>query len=156
MSAPGPSDASGPGGSADSWPSPNDLVGAWAQAVLQLWDLTLAWWKLIPEQAEPEDPTLAVWSTSVYYPCRPNRVTRLGWSGLSTDVGDVVPPAAVHVDPPDAAVGGGSTRLRVSVERLGSQANFHFRLTIFDRDAPDDPSFRRDYALAFGVPGAGA
>ena len=156
MSAPGSSDESVPFTPTGSWPSRNDLVGTWAQAMLQLWDLTAAWWKLIPEQAEPEDPTLGVWSTSVFYPRRPNQVTRLGWSGLSTDRGEVAPPTAVHVDPPDADMGEGNMRLRVTVDRLSSQGAFHFRLTIFDRDAPNDPAFRRHYALAFGVPGAGA
>lgn len=153
MSGAGPG-AENSGGSAGSWPSPNDVVGAWAQAVLQLWDLTVSWWKLIPEQGEAEDPGLGVWSTGVYYPRRDDRLTRLGWTGLSAEGAEVVPAATVHIDPPDVGAGSGNARLRVRVEGLSGQRAFHYRLTIYDRDAPDDASFRCEYGLGFGVPSA--
>ncbi|MGH9229110.1 MAG: hypothetical protein ACRD07_10380 [Acidimicrobiales bacterium] len=145
-----------PGGGDGSWlPSRDELVGAWARAVLQLWDLTLSWWKLIPEQGEAEDERLRAWSTWVFYPSRPDRDTRLGWSGLRTPGGDTVPAAAVHVEPTAVALGPGNVRLRIAVDRPAAQRAFHYHLTIFDRDAPDDPSCRREYGLGFGVPGAG-
>jgi hypothetical protein len=141
----------------NSWlPSRNDVVGAWAEGVLQLWDITLSWWKLIPELAEAEDPGLGVWSTWVFYPRRPDSDTRLAWSDLSTEQADGVPAAAVHVEPADVPAGSGNARLRVRVDRLASPRRFHYHLTIFDRDAPDDPACRREYGLGFGVPGAGA
>jgi hypothetical protein len=156
MSEAGSSTAPTSSGPAASWPSRNDLVGAWARAVLQLWDLTVSWWKLIPEQGEPEDPTLGVWSTSVLYPRRSGRVTRLGWSGLHAEGADVVPPAGVHIDPPDVAAGQDNARLRIRVDGIRGRGPFHYHVTIYDRDAPNDPAARRDYGLGFGVPGAGA
>lgn len=148
--------SSAPDGGDGSWlPSRDELVGAWAKAVLQLWDLTLSWWKLVPEQGEVEDESLRAWSTWVFYPCRPDRVTRLEWSGLRTAGGDTVPATAVHVEPTDVAAGQGNARLRIAVDRPAAQRAFHYHLTISDRDAPDDGAFRRDYGLGFGVPGAG-
>jgi hypothetical protein len=144
-----------PGEADASWlRSRNELVGAWAQGVLQLWDLAVSWWKLVPEQGEAEEMGSGSWSTSVFYPRRRDRDVTVGWSGLSDDRGEVVPAGRVQVQPTAVAAGPGNTRLRVTVGLPAGRAAYHLGLTIYDRDSPDDPSFRRQYGLGFGVPGA--
>lgn len=155
MSASGRGGGSAASKSDASWlPSRDELVSAWAQGVLQLWDLTVSWWKLVPEQGVVEETRFGAWSTSVFYPRRGGQNVKVAWSGLRDQQGEVIPADRVQVQPTDVAAGQGNAKLRIAVGLPAGQAAYHLRLTIYDRDHPDDPSFRREYGLGFGVPGA--
>lgn len=148
---PDPSPGPGRGG---GLPPPAAVIGAWAGAVGQLWDITAAWLGLVAEQGYLEVPELEAWSTTVWFPRDPDRDLTLAWSDLRTAGGHVIPASQVEVTPATVPRGRGRAQLRVKVRRPVGDPGHGF-LYEFDIWAAENPSHLVHYARGFGVPGAG-
>lgn len=146
---PGPDPGEGGG-----LPSSAAVIGAWAGAVGQLWDITAAWLGLVAEQGYLEVPELEAWSTTVWFPRDPDRDLTLAWSDLRTADGHVIPASQVEVTPTTVPRGRGRQQLQVKVRRPVGDLGHGF-LYRFDIWATGDPAPLVHYARGFGVPGAG-
>jgi hypothetical protein len=147
----GAADGTGQGGGAGNgqpWPSPAQLVGVWAEAMTQVWDIASSWCKTVAELGFAEQEELQSWSMTVFFP-QGAQARSLAWSGLSTEQGEVVPASSVTIKPDAVSAGTGLEELLVVVKRPLRQTDHHYLLTIWDRN---DQTFKRVYGCAFGVP----
>jgi hypothetical protein len=55
----------------DYLPTPQSVIGAYAGALGQLWDLSVEWWRVVAEQGYTEDTDLTRFSRKVWLPHRP-------------------------------------------------------------------------------------
>lgn len=130
-----------------------ELVGVWAKAMTQLWDMGTSWIDMTGEQVWLEQTEQTSWSTSVFFPRHPTREGRLEWSGLTDAAGEpLVDRALVDVRPAVVGPGDGVAELVVVVRHPVRTSTHHYRLRIWD--AADRPSTERRYCRGFGVPGA--
>ena len=104
-------------------PSAASVVGAYAAALNQLWDLPLAWYKALAESASQEDTQLTTMSTTVFIP--------RGVANLTLDVsatrwepesGSTHPVQGVRIDPET-----------VPAKRPGGPRNAKLQVSLRDR-----------------------
>ena len=130
-----------------------ELVGVWAKALTQVWDMGASWIDIAGEQGWLEQQEQSSWSTTVFFRRNPDRACRLAWSGLSDPHGRLlVGQDLVDVIPPQIEAGDGVAELVVRVRHPVSTGTHHYRLAIWDE--ADPAATRQRYCRGFGVPGA--
>jgi hypothetical protein len=136
-----------------AWPTPNQLVGVWATAVTQVWDISRAWWKVALEGGAAENASLTSWSTTVEFPGPPSPGGRYRCSRFTDLAGNAVP-ATIDVRLLAANGPNDDCDLRVTVSLAGKRAGTLYRFTVCEVGADGVPTGKeRTYIRGFGVPG---
>lgn len=155
------SNAGGKKNALDCLPSGKQVLGVWATAMTQLWDLSLEWWKVGLEGGAAEDTRLGVWSTTISYP-RPaaDRAT-LRCVSIESARHEPVALADVTLRPAELTPGVGDAEVEVMVVRRSGQASHLYRFVLTDAppgatasEAGKPAGRERSYYRAFGVPGS--
>ncbi len=137
-----------------AWPTPNQLVGVWATAVTQVWDISRSWWKVALEGGAAEDATLTSWSTTVGFPGPPPAGGRYRCDSF-TDVAGKAVPARTELRLVAANGPGDDCDLQVRVTLAGKRAGSLYRFTICELGADGlETGRKRTYLRGFGVPGS--
>jgi hypothetical protein len=83
----------------DDVPSVAQLVGVWASAVTQLWDMATTTWTAVAELGAAEETSLDVWVTSCPFRVEPGQQLDVRCTSLVNDAGQSVPLSDVTVEP---------------------------------------------------------
>jgi hypothetical protein len=135
----------------DDVPSVAQLVGVWAGAVTQLWDMAAGLWSAAAEQGFAEQRDVELWGTGVVYPIPANALD-VRCVSLINDAGESVPVSDVTVEPSPIGPGAGTVELDVRLQRPVQHTSPVYTLTLagFHGDT-EEPDTRRDFRRGFGV-----
>jgi hypothetical protein len=140
----------------DDVPSVAQLVGVWAGAVTQLWDMAATTWKAAAEQGAAEETSLDVWVTSVPFRVAGGQELAVRLMSLVNDAGQSVPPSDVTIDPTSVERtvkrGPGVVELEVELARPLQHTSLAYTLTLagFVGDK-EEPNTRQVFRRGFGV-----
>lgn len=137
-----------------AWPTPHQVVGVWAGAVTQLWDISLSWWGVAIEMGSGEDPRLTPWSTTCEIAASPNPAARYTCTAVATIDGTPVPRECVTAVLSVAGPAGGESEVQVVAQLPAADGGTILEFTIAECDAGGAPTgTERTYLRGFGVPG---